>query len=72
MRALLDGSHVTRLELPLLDGGIEHAGVRSACSGTLSAKIAALDAATAEYDVLRLERRPPPMSFFKGNPTTAT
>ena len=66
MHTLVDAGHVVRLALPLLDGDVELAGVRSTVNGTLAAAIDSLKAATAEYDVVRLEGRAPSTRFFKG------
>ena len=67
IHTLVDEGHVVRLALPLLDGDVELAGVRSTVNGTLAAAIDSLKAATAEYDVVRgLEGRAPSTRFFKG------
>ena len=67
LHSLLEVGLVVRLELPLLDGDLERAAVRSTRGGTLAAAIQELGEATAEYDVERLAGRTPSPRFFKGN-----
>ena len=55
VHTLVSAGRVVRLALPH-DGNLELAGVRSTVGGTLAAAIKLLEAASAEYDVMRLER----------------
>eukprot|EP00966_Prymnesium_polylepis_P309146 7144360-Prymnesium_polylepis.1 len=67
MHTLLEAGLVARLDLPLPDGDLNLAAVRSTRVGTLGAAIHELGEATAAYDVERLGRRVPSARFFKGD-----
>ena len=67
MHSMLQAGLLKRLDVPLPDGDVNLAAVRSARGGTLLAAIDELDKAAAEYDALRLEGHPPHARFFKGD-----